>query len=247
MARIATSPDPMDQVAVESAHPIARLQRRIARVFKQRCFYLFVALLALIMSVPFIAEMERGRILLQVLHMLVLTASVAAVGRTPMPFVIALLLGIPALGFQLAGGTVDDTGAFITLSSWFYLAFYVVAIIYLMRYVFSPKVMTNDKLFGAAAGYLMLGIMFAVLYTLFQRYDPGAFGVRPGDPPRAFYDLLYMSFGVLSSNGPGDIVVVSQKARAFVILEQVTGVLFVAILIARLAGIYPPKVEPDEA
>jgi hypothetical protein len=230
----------------QSAHPIARLQRRFGRVFKQRCFFLFVALLALIMVVPFIGEMDRGRILLQVLHMLVLTASVAAVGRTTMPFVIALLLGIPALGFQLAGGSADDTGTFVTWSAWFYLAFYVVAVVYLMRYVFSPKVMTDDKLFGAAAGYLMLGVMFAVLYTLAQRYDPGAFSVRPGDPPRAFYDLIYMSFGVLSSNGPGDIVVASQKVRAFVILEQVTGVLFVAILIARLAGIYPPKVEPEE-
>jgi hypothetical protein len=229
----------------EARGAIARLQRRFATVFGQRCFYLFVALLALVMSVPFVAEMERGRVLLQVVHMLVLTASVAAVGRTTFPFVVALLLGVPALGFQLAGGTVDDAGGFVTLSSWFYLAFYAVAVVYLMRYVFSPQVMTDDKLFGAAAGYLMLGIMFAVLFTLVQRYDPGAFGARPGEP-RAFYDLLYMSFGVLSSNGPGDIVVASAKARAFVILEQVTGVLFVAILIARLAGIYPPKVEPED-
>jgi len=230
----------------EDRRAIARLQRRFASVFRQRCFYLFVALLALIVAVPFVDDRERGRIVLQVLHMLVLTASVAAVGRTTFPFVVALLLGIPALAFQIAGGTADDAGAFVTLSNWFYLAFYLVAVIYLMRYVFSPKVMTDDKLFGSAAGYLMLGIMFAVLYTLAQRYDPGAFSVRPGDPPRAFYDLLYMSFGVLSSNGPGDIVVASQKVRAFVILEQVTGVLFVAILIARLAGIYPPKVETQE-
>ena len=230
---------------LQDARLIARFQRRIGRVFKQRCFYLFVALLALIIAVPFVDDAGPGRIVLQVLHVLVLTASVAAVGRTTFPFVVALLLGIPALGFQIAGGNVDDTGAFVTLSSWFYLAFYLVAVVYLMRYVFSPKVMTDDKLFGSAAAYLMLGVMFAVLYALAQRYDPGAFGAGPGDPPRAFFDLLYMSFGVLTSTGPGDIVIASRKVRAFVILEQVTGVLFVAILIARLAGIYPPKVETD--
>jgi hypothetical protein len=233
------TPNPLD------ARLIARFQRRLGRVFTQRCFYLFVALLALIMAAPFVDDGGPGHIVLQVLHVLVLTASVAAVGRTTFPFVVALLLGSPALGFQIAGGTLDDTGGFVTLSLWCYLAFYLVAVIYLMRYVFSPKVMTDDKLFGSAAGYLMLGVMFAVLYALAQRYDAAAFGVAAGEAPRAFYDLLYMSFGILSSNGPGDLVVASRKVRAFVILEQVTGVLFVAILIARLAGIYPPKVETD--
>ena len=231
---------------MDDARLIARLQRRFGRVFRQRCFYLFFAMLALIVAVPFVAELERGRVAMQVLHVLVLVAAVAAVGRTTLPFAIALLLGIPALVLHLAGGGGEAGSVDVpTLAAWFYVAFYVVAVVYLMRYVFSPKVMTDDKLFGAAAGYLMLGVLFAMVYTLIQRYDPGAFGVRPGDPPRVFFELLYMSFGVLTSMGTSDIAVVSAKARAFVILELVTGVLFVAILIARLAGIYPPKAEQE--
>jgi hypothetical protein len=35
-------------------------------------------------------------------------------------------------------------------------------------------------------------------------------------------------------------VAVGNEARALVIVEEVFGTLFVAILIARLAGIYPP-------
>jgi hypothetical protein len=34
---------------------------------------------------------------------------------------------------------------------------------------------------------------------------------------------------------------VSRQARAICMVEQVTGALFVAILIARLAGVYPPN------
>jgi len=74
-----------------------------------------------------------------------------------------------------------------------------------------------------------------------QVVDPGAFGARAGERPRGFYDLLYMSFGLLTSNGPGDVTPVGAKVRAIVILEQIIGVLYVAILIARLAGIYPPR------
>jgi hypothetical protein len=125
----------------------------------------------------------------------------------------------------------------------FDLAFYLVAVSYLLRYVFSPEVMTDDKLFGAAAGYLMLGMLWAYAYILVQYLDPQAFGAHLGQPARPFFDLLYMSFGCLTSNGPGDIVPTGSKVRALVILEQVLGTLFVAILIARLAGIYPPKQE----
>lgn len=223
---------------------IETLHLRVGRVFRQRCFYLFVSIVLVIGVAPFFTDTLRGRLLVQVVEVLLLIATVAAVGRTTLPFVIALLLGIPAFGFQVVGLLgLDDPTHFRMLSTAFYLAFDVVAVVYLLRYVFSTDVMTDDKLFGAAAAYLMLGMVFATAYTLIQFLDPGAFGVQPGDPPRTFYDLLYMSFGCLTSNGPGDITPIGARVRALVILEEAFGTLFVAILIARLAGIYPPKKE----
>jgi hypothetical protein len=226
---------------------IARLQRSFARVFTQRCFYLFASLVVLVGIAPFAAELERGRDFLNLAQVLVLVASVAAMGRTPMPFVIALLLGLAVLGAQFLGAAgMDDPGHAAILTNSFYLAFYFVAICYLLAYVFKAEVMTDDKLFGAAAGYLMLGIGWAYAYALMQRIDPSAF-VRPGESVRGFYDLLAMSFGTLTSNGPGDVVVNGTKVKALVILEQVVGTLFVAILIARLAGVYPPRPREDAA
>jgi hypothetical protein len=223
---------------------IKNLHLRFGRIFRQRCFYLFVSIVLLIGVAPFFADTLRGRLLVQVIQVLLLIAAVAAVGRTTLPFVIALLLGIPAFGFQVVGLLgLDDPTHFRMLSTAFYLAFYVVAVGYLLRYVFSPEVMTDDKLFGAAAAYLMLGILFAAAYSLIQHLEPGAFGVRAGDPPRTFYDLMYMSFGCLTSNGPGDVTPIGARVRALVVLEEAFGTLFVAILIARLAGIYPPKKE----
>lgn len=43
----------------------------------------------------------------------------------------------------------------------FVAALYLATTTYLLRYVFRPEVMTGDKLFGAAASYLMLGILWA--------------------------------------------------------------------------------------
>jgi hypothetical protein len=46
---------------------------------------------------------------------------------------------------------------------------------------------------------------------------------------------------VLTSTGFGDITPLTRQARGMCMMEQITGSLFVAILIARLAGIYPPR------
>jgi len=53
-------------------------------------------------------------------------------------------------------------------------------------------------------------------------------------------DALYFIITLLTSTGFGDIVPLARQARAVCVVEQVTGALFVAILIARLAGVYLP-------
>jgi hypothetical protein len=53
--------------------------------------------------------------------------------------------------------------------------------------------------------------------------------------------LLYFSFTTLTTAGYGDITPVTDQARSFVMIEQFSGVFFVGILIARLAGLYPPQ------
>ena len=45
---------------------------------------------------------------------------------------------------------------------------------------------------------------------------------------------------MLTSTGFGDIAPAHPVARMLCVLEQIIGVLFIAILIARLAGTYPP-------
>jgi hypothetical protein len=49
----------------------------------------------------------------------------------------------------------------------------------------------------------------------------------------------------LTSTGFGDVVALSRQARAVVVVEQLVGTLFLAILIARLAGVYPPRRDGD--
>ncbi len=50
-------------------------------------------------------------------------------------------------------------------------------------------------------------------------------------------ELLYLSFTTLSSTGLSDIVPVRPFARAVVMLEQLAGVGYVAMIVSRLVGL----------
>ena len=211
----------------------------LSRIFYQRCFYLFAVLLAMIAILPFVPSTDFGRIVFNLVNLFLLIATVATVGRSMMSFVIAILLALPTAWFQYQGLMLDDN-ALLAKSWMFGCALSTIVMVYLLLYVFQPKVMTGDKLFGAAAAYLMIGVVWAFLYSLVAYFYPNSFMVV-GAPGRLdFPDALYFSITVLTSTGFGDITPLTRQARGVCMVEQITGALFVAILIARLAGVYPP-------
>lgn len=97
---------------------------------------------------------------------------------------------------------------------------------------------TIDELFAAAAAYMLLSLAWAYGFWCIQYANPGAFAsAHPVLPDRrTWFEFLYLSMTTLSSTGFGDIVPVSSGARSAVILEQFVGVLYVALVISRLAG-----------
>lgn len=223
------------------------LRLQVERIFYQRCFYLFISLIALLVATPWAEESNQGWLALQGANLFVLVAAITAVGRSTFPFLASVLMGGMALGLQaLVLLKLGDTERNAVFSLWLYLAIYVLTIVYLLRYVFKRDVMTDDKFFGAASTYLLMGVGWTVAYWLVQYYDPNAFAARKG-AERTFLDLLYMSFGCLTSNGPGEIIPHGSKVRILVILEQVSGALFLAVFIARLAGSFPARAASRES
>ena len=101
--------------------------------------------------------------------------------------------------------------------------------------------MTADTLHGALAGYIMIALFWALLYSLIESFAPGSSAseqVRHGEP-NTFFRLLYFSFTTLTTTGFGTPV--TDQARSLVMIEEFSGVFFVGVLIARLAGLYPQE------
>ena len=186
------------------------------------------------------ASVVNQRMIANLLNVFVLMAAVAAVGRTRFSFVLALLLTVPIIGFQWLGLSQGEHS--YILWSWTLGAlFYLITLVYLLRYVFGAEVMTADKLFGAASAYMLLGFLWSYLYAISQYYHPEAFTVHGVITELSIKDVIYFSFTTLTSTGYGDIAPVSNHTKALASVEQIFGTLFVAILIARLAGIYPEQ------
>lgn len=148
-------------------------RHRIALLFTQRCFYLLVALLVLVAVGPVLLESERGRILTNSINLFILIAAVAAVGRTTVSFALITACAFLALGAQLLS-IEQPTGNHLALSWVFGAGAYFITICYLLVYVFQQAVITQDKLYGAAAGYLMLGVLWSYFYALVPGAVSGA-------------------------------------------------------------------------
>jgi len=225
------------------------MRRRVAEAardtlvvtMRQRCFWLFALLLLLLVSVPFLEASPAGRIVLNVTSLLTLVAGAAAITQRAGAALISLLLAVPTALFLFLA-VIYDQPQFRIWSQAFAAAFYFAVTSYLLSYTLRRDVMTMDKLYGAAAAFLLLGVLWGFLYLILLATYPGALtlnGVPMTSAPPS--TILYFSFVTLTATGMSDIMPAHPVARMMCSLEMITGVLFIAVLIARLAGSYPPR------
>jgi hypothetical protein len=96
-------------------------------------------------------------------------------------------------------------------------------------------------LYISIANYFTIGILFSLVYQLIHLTDLQAFNFSP----EIRYNYLYMSFIILSTVGLGDMLPVSIAAKSAVVMESISGQLyltfFVAIIIGKFLAEYSTK------
>ena len=90
---------------------------------------------------------------------------------------------------------------------------------------------------GSVALYLLIGLIWSILYTILLEFSPDAInGIDPG----MWYDnypvMTYFSFVTLTTLGFGDISPATPVAQVIVILEAITGMFYLAVIVASLIG-----------
>jgi hypothetical protein len=192
--------------------------------------------LAAVLVYPAMEGSDVGRSLFSVFGIAVLALVVLAVRSSPAFTGAALLLGVPATILLLIQAvTQDDT--LLPYSSALEALIYFYAAYALIAYMLEDHVITRDELFAVGATFTLVAWAFAYSFTVYQAIEPDSFtaAVNAGQD-RTWVELLFLSFTTLSSTGLSDVLPITPFARGLVMLEQVAGVAYIAMVVSRLVG-----------
>jgi Ion channel len=153
------------------------------------------------------------------------------------PIWVAVLLGIPATVLLLIQA-ITNSDELLPYSSALEAVIYFYAAGALIDYMLADHEITRDELFAVGATFTLVAWGFAFTYVVCQAIEPGSFtaAIDP-DADRTWMELLFLSFTTLSSTGLSDVVPVEPFARSLVMLEQVAGVGYIAMVVSRLVGL----------
>jgi hypothetical protein len=198
---------------------------------------LLAAQLAAVLLYPFMEDSDVGRALFSLFGIAILGLVLLAVRSSPGLTWVALVLGIPAAVLLLIQA-VTRSDDLLPYSSAFEAVLYLYAGGALIAYMLEDHIITRDELFAVGATFTLVAWAFAYLYTVWQAIEPGSFTAAV-DPQadRTWMELLFLSFTTLSSTGLGDVIPIKAFARALVMIEQIAGVAYIAMVVSRLVGL----------
>jgi Ion channel len=193
--------------------------------------------LASVLVYPFLEGRGVGRSLVSALGILTLGLVVLAVRATPGQNLIGALLAIPATVLLLIQAISGDP-ALLPWSSAFEAVLYFYAAAGLIRYMLADHRITRDELFAVGATFTLVAWAFAYVFTVCQAIEPDSFtaAVHP-NADRTWMELLFLSFTTLTSTGLSDVIPIQPFARGLVMIEQLAGLAYVAMLVSRLVGL----------
>lgn len=218
--------------------------RFLLRAFRLPNAWLLGALVFLVAIYPFLEEKPAGHAALAVFDLAILLLALRASRATAPESRFGYFLVMPAMGLHAAAALGGQ--------SWLYAAsliaqaiFHAFVVFNLMRYMLRDDIMTLDELFAAAGLYMLMAFVFGYLYALLEHLVPGSFFINPANDVgevTSWFDLLYFSFTCLTSVGFGEITPVNDHARSLVMIQQMLGVLYLALVISRLVALQSQRI-----
>ena len=198
---------------------------------------LLFAQLAGVLLYPFMEGSDVGRALFSLFGIGILGLVVLAVRSSPALTWVSFLLGIPASVLLLIQAITGSDGL-QPYSSALEAILYLYAAYALIAYMLEDHEITRDELFAVGATFTLVAWAFAYAYIVCQAIEPGSFTAAV-DPTaaRSWMEVLFLSFTTLTSTGLSDVVPVKPFARALVMIEQVGGLAYVAMVVSRLVAL----------
>jgi len=223
------------------SQPIATLTTALRR--QGKFFYLFIAQVLLLALFPYLDRPGVPTIIFRSLAVLAFVAGVYAVSERRWHWMTALALAILAIVPYIIVTVRPNTRlmAPALLCALIFLAF---TLVILLRAVLRTTEVTHDTIYGSLNVYLLMAMTWGFAYLLLVMLQPTALSIDPlrnSNHSIDWSDCMFYSFVTLTSLG-GGLVPVSPQARSLTILENVSGILYVAVLIARLISAHSASI-----
>jgi hypothetical protein len=198
---------------------------------------LLVVQLLGVLVYPAMEGSRTGRVAFEILGIVVLVLAVFSVRSTPGLTWVSIGLGVPAVVLSLVDA-FHPTDVIVPVSGALHAAFYFYAAYSLLRYMLSDHDVSTDELYATGATFTLVAWGFAYLFVFVQALEPGSFTAAVNAAQdRTWMELLFLSFTTLSSTGLSDIIPITSWGRSVVMIEQLAGLGYVAMVVSRLVGL----------
>jgi hypothetical protein len=199
--------------------------------------WLLSALLLQVLTYPFLEDYSAGRAAIAVFDLAILALALRASRAGGHETWLGYALAVPAMVLHAAAAFGEEGSLLYSTSLVAQALFHAFVVVCLLRYMLRDEIMTRDELFAAAGLYVLMAFVFAYLYALLEHLEPRAFVINAANDPEGvtrWWDLLYFSFTCLTSVGFGEITPATDHARSLVMIQQMVGVLYFALVVSRL-------------
>lgn len=197
---------------------------------------LFVQLVAVLLY-PWFDDRVAGQLVVTAISVGVLSAAVWMVHKSPRAGWVAGLLAAAGIGFHVAFVLHGVRWVGVVGAAGYAIAYFYAAGA-LIGYMMSDENTSTDEMWAAGATFMLFVEAYAWIFSGVQLLQPGAYVVPgAGGRPLTWVELLFLSATNFSATGLSDIVPASAHARTLMVVAQWNGVMYLAVVVARLAGL----------
>jgi Ion channel len=208
--------------------------------------FLLSSVLLFFVATPLLETGERGETLVVLNLYLTLVAATVKLSERRKLFLLAIPLAGASIGL-LWLSHVYHTKALGIASRLSLMTFIGLVCGSLFVYLGKKGAIDRERILVSVGLYFLIGIFWFAVYELTNVVQPGSFAeagtTLTGKIPAS--KMLYFSLTSLTTLGFGDIVPIMPPARMFTALEATSGVLYIAITVARLVASYQTTLERD--
>ena len=204
--------------------------------FKHRIVILLIAILSMIIGSPFIDELFVHTIITDIFLSLVFIAGIYAISQKKKYIYIASILAAPMV-ISIWSAHLIRNIKLLVIGETCGIIYTVFVISLMIKFILNQKEITKEVIYAAIVIYMLMAIMWSFMYFILEYVYPNSFSF-PNTDFSDVYKYLYFSFVTITTLGFGDVAPLTQKAGSLVILEAVTGQIYLVVVVAWLVGMH---------